>query len=150
MTRYSREPENPAKSVKARGSYLRVHFKNTREVGRAIQRMPLRRAVKFLKNVMEHKEIVPFKRFNGGVGRKAQCKQWGACQGRWPEKSADFVLQLLKNAEANAEVMSVGGVEEGQTPPTMVVSTIDYTSPEKTAKTQSCLLHANNEETTTP
>lgn len=44
----------------------------------------------------------------------------------------------------------MGGVEEGQTPPTMVVSTIDYTSPEKTAKTQSCLLHANNEETTTP
>lgn len=72
MTRYSREPENPSKSVKARGSYLRVHFKNTREVGHAIKYMPLRRAIKYLKNVMEHKEIVPFKRFNGGVGRKAQ------------------------------------------------------------------------------
>jgi large subunit ribosomal protein L17e len=72
MTRYSREPENPTKSVKARGSHLRTHFKNTREVGHAIKRMPLRRAMKFLKNVMEHKEIVPFKRFNGGVGRKAQ------------------------------------------------------------------------------
>ena len=72
MTRYSREPENPSKSVKARGSYLRVHFKNTREVGHAIKHMPLRRAVKYLKNVMEHKEIIPFKRFNGGVGRKAQ------------------------------------------------------------------------------
>jgi len=104
MTRYSRQPENPTKSVKCRGSYLRVHFKNTREVGNAIKRMPLRRAMKFLKNVMEHKEIVPFKRFNGGVGRKAQCKQWGACQGRWPEKSCDFVLQLLKNAESNAEL----------------------------------------------
>jgi len=104
MTRYSRQPENPSKSVKCRGSYLRVHFKNTREVGNAIKYMPLRRAMKFLKNVMEHKEIVPFKRFNGGVGRKAQCKQWGACQGRWPEKSADFVLQLLKNAESNAEL----------------------------------------------
>lgn len=42
------------------------------------------------------------------------------------------------------------GLGGGQTPPTIVVSTIDYTSPEKTAKTQSCLLHANNEETTTP
>ena len=104
MTRYSREPENPSKAVKARGSYLRVHFKNTREVGHAIKRMPLRRAMKFLKNVMEHKEIVPFRRFNGGVGRKAQTKHWGACQGRWPEKSADFVLQLLKNAESNAEL----------------------------------------------
>ena len=72
MTRYSREPENPSKSVKARGSYLRVHFKNTREVCHAIKFMPIRRAIKYLKNVVEHKEIVPFKRFNGGVGRKAQ------------------------------------------------------------------------------
>lgn len=72
MTRYSREPENPSKSVKCRGAYLRVHFKNTREVGNHIKYMPLRRAIKFLKNVKEHKEIVPFKRFNGGVGRKAQ------------------------------------------------------------------------------
>ena len=74
MTRYSREPENPSKSVKARGSYLRVHFKNTREVGNAIKHMPLRRAVKYLKNVMEQKEIIPFKRYNGGVGRKAQVR----------------------------------------------------------------------------
>jgi len=66
--------------------------------------MALKRAIKFLKNVKEHKEIVPFKRFNGGVGRKAQLKQWGACQGRWPEKSAQFVLELLKNAESNAEL----------------------------------------------
>lgn len=43
-----------------------------------------------------------------------------------------------------------GGGGGKQTPPTIVVSTNDYTSPEKTAKTQSCLLHANNEETTTP
>ena len=74
MTRYSRQPENPSKSVKARASYLRTHFKNTREVGHAIQYMPLRRAMKFLKNVIEHKEIVPFKRFSGGVGRKAQVR----------------------------------------------------------------------------
>ena len=72
MVRYSREPENPSKACKARGSYLRVHFKNTREVGNAIKHMPLRRAVKYLKNVVEHKEIIPFRRFNGGVGRKAQ------------------------------------------------------------------------------
>merc|ERR1712189_155046 len=34
MTRYSREPENPAKAVKARGANLRVHYKNTREAGK--------------------------------------------------------------------------------------------------------------------
>lgn len=43
--------------------------------------MSLRRAQKYLKNVMEHKECVPFRRFNGGVGRCAQAKQFGTTQG---------------------------------------------------------------------
>lgn len=32
-----------------------------------------------------------------------QAKQWGTTQGRWPKKSAEFMLQLLKNAESNAD-----------------------------------------------
>ncbi|CDW52113.1 60S ribosomal protein L17 [Trichuris trichiura] len=100
---YSTEPENAAKSCKARGSDLRVHFKNTRETARVLRNMTLRRAVTYLKNVIAKKEIVPFRRFKGGVGRKAQCKQWKWTQGRWPKKSAEFLLQLLRNAESNAE-----------------------------------------------
>lgn len=65
--------------------------------------MTLRRAIRYLKNVVEHKECVPFRRFNGGVGRCAQAKQWKTTQGRWPKKSAEFLLQLLKNAESNAD-----------------------------------------------
>lgn len=34
--------------------------------------MALRRAVQYLKNVKDKKECVPFRRFNGGVGRCAQ------------------------------------------------------------------------------
>ncbi|KRX72382.1 60S ribosomal protein L17, partial [Trichinella sp. T6] len=100
---YCAEPNNPSKSCKARGSDLRVHFKNTRETAQAIKHMTLNRAVRFLKNVIEKKEIVPFRRFNGGVGRKAQVKNWRHTQGRWPVKSANFLLQLLRNAESNAE-----------------------------------------------
>lgn len=65
--------------------------------------MTLRRAQRFLKNVMEQHECVPFRRFNGGVGRCSQAKQWKTTQGRWPKKSAEFLLQLLKNAESNAD-----------------------------------------------
>jgi len=103
MTRYSLDPENASKSAKARGSHLRVHFKNTRETAQTIKRMHLRRAVAYLKNVIGHKECVPFCRYTGGVGRCAQAKAWGTTQGRWPKKSAEFLLQLLKNAESNAE-----------------------------------------------
>lgn len=38
-----------------------------------------------------------------------QAKAWGATQGRWPRKSARFLLDLLKNAESNAQYkVSVG------------------------------------------
>merc|ERR1712080_374415 len=90
-------------AAKARGSDLRVHFKNTRETAQAIKKMPYIRAVKYLQNVLEHKEIVPFRRFMGGIGRHAQAKAHGTPQGRWPKKSCEFLLQLLKNAESNAE-----------------------------------------------
>merc|ERR1711893_437572 len=105
MTRYSLNPENATKSAKARGSHLRVHFKNTHETAHRIKGMHLNRAVKFLKNVTEKKEIVPFLRYNGGPGRHAQAKNCNSSgsQGRWPKKSAEFLLQLLKNAESNAE-----------------------------------------------
>lgn len=65
--------------------------------------MPLRRATRYLKNVIAQKEIIPFRRFMGGVGRHAQAKVHGTSQGRWPKKSAEFLLHLLKNAESNAE-----------------------------------------------
>merc|ERR1712187_380817 len=97
------EPDNATKSAKAKGSNLRVHFKNTRETAQAIKKMPLHRATTYLKNVVEQKEIIPFRRFMGGVGRHAQAKVHGTSQGRWPKKSAELLLHLLKNAESNAE-----------------------------------------------
>jgi len=103
MVRYAATPINTEKSAKTRGSYLRVSYKNTRETAQAIKGLKVKRALTFLENVKEHKEAVPFRRFAGGTGRTAQAKQFGATRGRWPEKSAVFLIGLLNNAVANAE-----------------------------------------------
>mmetsp|Transcript_43115 Transcript_43115/g.107901 ORF Transcript_43115/g.107901 Transcript_43115/m.107901 type:complete len:161 (+) Transcript_43115:727-1209(+) len=94
---------NPEKSCKATGKDLRVHFKNTRETAAAIKGMSLTRAKKFLQNVSEKKEIVPFIRYRYGVGRKSQLKNTKFSNGRWPKKSSENLLKILKNAEANAK-----------------------------------------------
>ncbi|EGV93202.1 60S ribosomal protein L17 [Cricetulus griseus] len=104
MVCYSLDPENPTKSCKSRGSNLQVHFKNTGETVQAIKGMHIRKATKYLKDVTLKKQCVPFRQYNGGVGRCAQPKQWGWTQGRWPKTSAEFLLHVLKNAESNAEL----------------------------------------------
>lgn len=112
---YSKTPENPNKVCKSQGSYLRVHFKNTREAASTLRGRKLSNAIQYLKDVKNFKQCVPFRRFNGGVGRCAQAKQFGTTQGRWPVKSAEFILGLLKNAESNAEA-------KGMNPENMVVT----------------------------
>ncbi|CAL5219011.1 g767 [Coccomyxa viridis] len=106
MVKYAHEPDNATKAVKARGSDLRVHFKNTREGAMALRKMELGKAKHYLEEVLAHRRVIPFHRFCGGVGRTAQAKQEGSttAQGRWPKKSCEFLLGLLKNAESNAEV----------------------------------------------
>ncbi|KAK4088320.1 Ribosomal protein L22/L17, eukaryotic/archaeal [Purpureocillium lilacinum] len=138
MVRYAATEIQPSKSARARGAYLRVSFKNTRETAQAINGWKLQRAVTFLENVKEHKEAVPMRRYAGSTGRCAQGttrnfqhpptepppqdvspggptgkedddmfrptgKQFGVSKARWPLKSAQYLLDLLKNAEANAD-----------------------------------------------
>ncbi|KAH0555979.1 60S ribosomal protein L17 [Trichoglossum hirsutum] len=103
MVRYAATQITPAKSARARGAYLRVSFKNTREAAQAINGWKVPRAVKYLENVINHKEAVPMRRYAGSTGRSAQGKQFGVSRARWPVKSAEFLLGLLRNAEANAD-----------------------------------------------
>merc|ERR1711918_239732 len=87
---YARTLENEAESCKARGSHLRVHFKNTRETCHAIRGMMLKKAQSYLQHVVEKTEAIPFRRYCGGVGRTGQAKNAGST-----------------NAEANAELKSL-------------------------------------------
>jgi len=67
--------------------------------------MSLTKAKAYLEAVKAEKRAIPFHRYCGGVGRTAMAKNEGSTtgQGRWPKKSVEFILGLLRNAESNAE-----------------------------------------------
>ena len=105
MVRYSVEPEVPEKTSKSRGSHLRVHFKHCREIAHHTSGMKATKAMTFLDDVLAFKSVVPFVKFTGGIGRKAQAKQSKVpgSKGRWPVKATAVYKDLLRNAIANAE-----------------------------------------------
>lgn len=51
---------------------LVVTHQNTRETAQAIKGMHIRKANKYLRDVVVKHQCVPFRRYNGGVGRCAQ------------------------------------------------------------------------------
>jgi large subunit ribosomal protein L17e len=72
QVRYAAQEISQAKSARARGSYLRVSFKNTRETAQAINGMKLSKALTFLENVTTKTMAVPMRRYAGSTGRTAQ------------------------------------------------------------------------------
>uniref|UniRef100_A0A7S1CK57 50S ribosomal protein L22, chloroplastic n=1 Tax=Bicosoecida sp. CB-2014 TaxID=1486930 RepID=A0A7S1CK57_9STRA len=111
MVKYSTKAVNPTKSAQARGSHLRVHFKNCREVGAAIKGKTVGEARTYLEAVLERKAAIPFRRFAGGCGRHAQAKPLKAPgdQVGWPVKAVKFFLDLVTNVAANAEMKGLEG-----------------------------------------
>eukprot|EP01064_Diplonema_japonicum_P007784 TRINITY_DN1541_c0_g1_i1.p1 TRINITY_DN1541_c0_g1~~TRINITY_DN1541_c0_g1_i1.p1 ORF type:complete len:189 (+),score=33.72 TRINITY_DN1541_c0_g1_i1:61-627(+) len=103
MVKYCAKPKDETNSARAKGSDMRVHFKNTWQVVRVLRGMPMKKAQKYLEDVMEHKRCIPYIRFSHAAGRTPQAKEFGLTQGRWPRKSVELVQNLLKNAESNAE-----------------------------------------------
>ena len=65
--------------------------------------MLLNKAEEYLKDVLEHKRCIPFSRYDHSIGRCSAAIQFGLTKGRYPEKSVRIMLNLLKNAKANAE-----------------------------------------------
>jgi len=71
--------------------FLTFSLQNTRETAQTIKHMHLRRAVSFLKNVKGHKECVPFRRYNGGIGR---CAQVGFYTGIFGTKTSSHIFNI--------------------------------------------------------
>lgn len=99
--RYAYQDEYDGKTAKAAGRALKISPKHSVEICNAIRGMYVDEAKEFLEDVIEMRQPVPFKRHNKKVGHNKTLKGWPT--GRYPVKASTKILEVLVNAEANAE-----------------------------------------------
>jgi large subunit ribosomal protein L22 len=93
--------EGSGNVAKAVGRSLKISPKHSVEICREIRGMYLDDAKEYLEDVIQMKRAVPFKRHNKKVGHRKGLKGWPT--GRYPRKAAKQILDVLINAESNAE-----------------------------------------------
>lgn len=89
--------ENTARAI---GRELTISPKASVEVCREIRNMMVEDAISKLENVRDLKTPVRYKRYNKKVGHR-KGKKFGA--GRYPQKTARAILDVLRHAQHNAE-----------------------------------------------
>jgi len=95
---YEQDEEDEKKTAKAYGKEINMSFKKSNEVCHAIRGMKVDAAIAFLEKVITKEAFVPFRRYRTKIGHKR-----GGMAGKYPRKPAKKIIELLKNAKANAE-----------------------------------------------
>ncbi len=98
MRGYTYRGEKGVNVARARGIELRISPKKTYEVLNAIRGLPLEKARELLEDVVARRRAIPFRRYNQETAHHT-----AVGPGRYPKKVAREVLEVLGNAEANAE-----------------------------------------------
>ena len=96
-----KEELDPEKTAKASGRELRVSHKHAREVCKTIKGMMLANAKTYLRDVIDKRKAVPFRRYKKKLGHRRGLDT--AYAGRYPVKAAQQILRVVEGAEANAE-----------------------------------------------
>ncbi len=88
------------KVAKARVNDVDASYKDLTAVCDNVRGMGTEEAIKFLEEVAEGKRAVLYRRHNKKMAHR---RELGGKKGRYPKKEARIVLDVLKNALANAE-----------------------------------------------
>jgi len=79
---------------------LDISTKVAIEVANFIRGRSVENAKMVLNRVLEYKQAVPYKRFPNGVGHRSGK---GMAAGRYPQKASQYFIDLIEQAEANAQ-----------------------------------------------
>ncbi len=89
--------------AKASGRDLRISPKHSREICNVLKGMKVDKAKVFLEKVIEMKQSVPYRRFRRKVPHRKDLKEFKWCNGKYPQKAAARIYEILSSAESNAE-----------------------------------------------
>lgn len=98
--KYAYSGYNPATDARASIREMDLSHKHAREIGVAINGLAVEDAKSYLEQVIEKKRAIPFGRYKKQVGHRSDT---GVMAGRYPQKAAGAILQLLESLENNAE-----------------------------------------------
>lgn len=90
------DKENMARTI---GSSLPISTKHSIEICNFIRNTNLSKAKNILKDIIEEKKPLPFKRYTGGIGHK----KGKIGSGRYPKKASLEIIKILNAVEANAQ-----------------------------------------------
>ncbi len=95
---------DPDKTIKASGKDMRISLKKASEVCREIRGLKLEDAKKMLEEVITERRMIPFRRHKKKRGHHAdKLREYKWYAGGYPIKVSKRILNVLKNAESNAE-----------------------------------------------
>lgn len=100
---YSITGLDPDRTAIASGRDIRCSPKHAREICNTIGGMMIEDAKIFLDKVILQKQAIPFKRYNKKQAHHKGLDRFRWDAGRYPVKAAQAVLDVIANAENNAE-----------------------------------------------
>ncbi|MFH1285692.1 MAG: 50S ribosomal protein L22 [Candidatus Micrarchaeota archaeon] len=111
MSNYKYSMENiesteSVKYAKAQGYNIDASYKDLTQVCSNIRRKEVQEAVVLLEKFVSMELPVRYTKFNKRLGHRHEL---GGKKGRYPRKSAKYVLKILKNAISNASSLGMGG-----------------------------------------
>jgi large subunit ribosomal protein L22 len=89
--------------AKASGRDLRIKPKDAREICAVIKGMKVEQAKTYLENVISIKQSVPYRRHKKKQAHRKDLKQFKWYAGRYPQKAAARIYEVLTAVESNAE-----------------------------------------------
>jgi large subunit ribosomal protein L22 len=89
--------------AKASGRDIRIKPKQAREICAVIKGMKVDQAKTYLEKVIRLEQSVPFRRHKKKGAHRGDLKQFKWYAGRYPQKAAARIYEILTSVESNAE-----------------------------------------------